>query len=202
VQQDALRSVNRYDYALNNPVTLVDSEGLQGIWVGFLHIGQTPSLVFDAGSWQQLGMSARATAGGFISGLTLGVISPDWRDPCDPYADVSAGLGFAAGAVMNYAGPRIPQAKMFQPFWRYWNPTSKGGPWGPWLTRGGTAPYGLSARGAQQGLALQYTPEYVTRVRVPWWEPVRGGGRVLGQFGQPGGGLEWYRPLYMYLVNR
>ncbi len=60
--------------------------------------------VFDPGvGGQQLGMSAKATASGVITGLTMGALSPDWRDPCDQYGTWSRNWGVVSGVATTAA---------------------------------------------------------------------------------------------------
>jgi hypothetical protein len=89
--------MNWYAYVGNNPVVWVDPYGLLTI----PGVSGDPWLVFDAGSWDQLGMSAAATAGGAVAGLTGGLLSPNWRNSCDQWGDFSSAMGFASGAVLG-----------------------------------------------------------------------------------------------------
>jgi RHS repeat-associated protein len=194
VQQDPVGDgMNWYAYAGNNPLVWVDPTGLEETASFWLNLIQPES-------WQQLQMSAAATASGVITGASLGMLRPDWRNPCDQWGSLSRNLGIASGAALAAAGAWSAYApgdllNIGKPFWRYWNPMSRGGPLGPWLTRGPVAPY-LRAGEAQARLALEYAPNLYNEVKVPWWRPVIGGWKAGAKFGQPGGGYEWLMPLF------
>ncbi len=69
LQQDPTGDgMNWYAYVGNDPTVFVDPSGLFTI----PGLGGNPWLVFDDSSWDQLGMSAGATASGVITGLTGG----------------------------------------------------------------------------------------------------------------------------------
>jgi RHS repeat-associated protein len=113
IQQDPVGDgMNWYAYAGNNPLAYIDPYGLFTI-NGF---GGQPWLIFDRGTGKQLGMSARATASGIIRGVTLGGISPDWRDPCDPWANWSRNWGTVSGVAI--AGALAAEASGFNPEFR------------------------------------------------------------------------------------
>jgi len=103
LQQDPVGDgMNWYLYAVANPVSFIDPEGLDVV----LSIGGQPWLAFDAGSVDQLGMSAGATLTGLATGLTGGVAGAlgfDLTDPCDPYANLSKGMATFAGALLGAA---------------------------------------------------------------------------------------------------
>jgi hypothetical protein len=93
--------MNWYVYANGNPVVFVDPNGLDVTIPG---IGGHPWLVFDGGSVDQLGMSARATLSGLVTGGSFGLLHPDWSDPCDQYGDFSRTMGIGSGAALAAAG--------------------------------------------------------------------------------------------------
>jgi len=103
------------------------------------------------------------------------------------------------GLAMGYQGFTLGDslvAKPFAPYYKYYNPESPS-KLGPWLTRGYFgAPYGRNFDAARSALSLPLRPTGVERVRVPILEWVRGPGVVESNFGQPGGGLEWFRPFF------
>jgi hypothetical protein len=80
---------------------------------------------------------------------------------------------------------------MFRPYWQY----SPGGNYASsWVVRGWQPPY-APGQEAVRALALpsHNNASVVSRVNVPFYEPVAGPRSVAPQFGQPGGGLEWRR---------
>jgi len=81
-----------------------------------------------------------------------------------------------------------------RPFWQYF-PAGSTGYSSAWLTRGmgWSPPYATGAQAASK-LALPYhNPGTAVRsVYVPWWRYVSGPRRSLPDYGQPGGGLEYY----------
>jgi len=101
VSQDPIGDgVNWYIYAEDNPLYWIDADGLDVTIPG---LSGQPWLVFDAGSVDQLGMSAAATASGVVTGATLGLWRPDWSSPCDRYGTFSRGMGVLSGAALTGA---------------------------------------------------------------------------------------------------
>ena len=177
--------MNWYAYVGNNPVVGVDPEGLDdttSMWAN----------LFQPESGQQLWMSAKATASGVITGVTMGALSPDWRDPCDQYGSFSRNMGIGSGAALAVVAANPAAARgSFQPFWRYVGPNSN--PASGYLTRGWRAPYTTMAE-ARNALAMPHMPTKVVPVKVPWWKPVAGPRTVVPVKGWgSGGGLEWFR---------
>jgi RHS repeat-associated protein len=187
VQQDpAGDGMNWYAYAGNNPVVWVDPTGLEETASFWLNLIQPES-------WQQLQMSAAATASGVITGATFGALRPDWRNPCDPWGSLSRNIGIGSGVALGIVATNPAAARgSFQPFWRYVGPESN--PASPWLTRGWTAPYGRNYDIAKSALQMPFKPNGVIRARVPWWKPVAGPRLALRnpRWGL-GGGPEWAR---------
>jgi len=138
-------------------------------------------------------MSAKATASGVITGVTMGAWSPDWRDPCDQYGSFSRNVGIGSGVALGIVAANPSAARgSFQPFWRYTGPKSN--PASGWLTRGATAPYGRNFGMAKSGLQMPHMPSNVAPAKVPWYRPVAGPRPAVRnpQWGR-GGGLEWHR---------
>jgi RHS repeat-associated protein len=196
IQQDpAGDGMNWYAYAGNNPVAWVDPTGYGGVWIGGVHLGDDkPWLVFDAGSIDQLGMSAAATASGVITGASLGMLRPDWRNPCDQWGSLSRNIGIGSGVLLAAAATNPAAARgSFQPFWRYVDSAEEaairaGGSPGRWMVRGPVPPYAIDD--AAEALNIGHDVASVVPVKVPWWQPVAGPRPVEG--GWPGA-LEWYR---------
>jgi len=78
------------------------------------------------------------------------------------------------------------------PYWRYIGPESN--PNSSWLTKGWQPPYGNNYKLAKDKLQLPNMPDSVTKVDVPWWQPVTGPRTATKhpEWGS-GSGPEWYK---------
>jgi RHS repeat-associated protein len=105
MQQDPIGAgMNWHAYVGNDPVALVDPEGLCGVWLGPWHLGDDrPWLVFDDSVGRQLGWSAAATARGVVRGGTLFIWQPNWTNPLDPYRCFSRAAGTIGGVSLTAA---------------------------------------------------------------------------------------------------
>ena len=165
-------STNLYGYTINDPVNFTDLDGL----------------LFGFNAGEEYGESAlnywveRAVETGNPLYYIPGGFAALWI-PCT--SDSTFSVLTAAFPVGRYLG---------RPFWRYVGPLSKSK--GRWLTRGRgwKPPYGKDFTKAKDKLQLPNMPNNVEKVKVPWYKPVRGPGKVKGKgdWGR-GGGTEYWK---------
>jgi len=81
-----------------------------------------------------------------------------------------------------------------RPYWRYIGSNSN--PTSGWMTRGWgwKPPYGTNFSEAKNALQMPFEPTEVTRIDVPWYQPVRGPrpANLHPEWGG-GGGSEYFR---------
>ena len=168
--------INTYAYVANNPLNLIDPEGL--LFGGLIDAGES----YGDSAAQHWADSAVQSGNPLyhILGALAALWTPNTSDPTAATLVCGAGIG-------HYLG---------RPFWQYY-PASNPGYNSPWLTRGwGFNPPFAPGAAAQSPLQLPpWNPGTATRPVVPrWYEPVRGPRPAVDnpQWG-PGGGPEYIR---------
>ena len=132
------------------------------------------------------GVEAGDSAAQYYAGMHISTGNPLWAVPgllaslWTPDTAASTALTLVGG------GPQVLASRM--PFWRYVGPSSRAD--SPWLTVGWGAPFGMNFAAAKSALQLPHMPISVTKVSVPWWQPVVGP-RVVSGNAQWGAGGGW-----------
>ncbi|MGQ0594874.1 MAG: RHS repeat-associated core domain-containing protein [Gammaproteobacteria bacterium] len=166
--------INTYTYVANNPLNLIDPEGL--LFGGLIDAGES----YGDSAAQHWADSAVQSGNPLyhIPGALAALWTPNTSDP------TAATLACGAGIARYLA----------RPFWQYYpaeNPAYNS----PWLTRGwGWKPPYAGPAAAEKLSLPPYNPATGVRPINPlWWQPVRGPRPSDPANGQPGGGPEYVR---------
>ncbi len=179
--------INPYVYAENDPVNLVDPDGLLPIIPIFIGVAlfvgsQSSSFQHAAGDAAQYWADRQVESGNWLYGIPGAFAT--LADPCNAQTTATVlGVGSAAGAYLS------------RPFWQYY-PAGTPGYSSPWMTRGwGWRPPYQTGPEAIQKLALpRWNPATAVRPISPSPFKYIGGPRTVApqpQWGQPGGGFEY-----------
>jgi RHS repeat-associated protein len=165
--------LNTYRYVTNNPLNLIDPQGL--LFGGLIDAGES----YGDSATQYWADTATQSGNPLyhIPGALAALWTPDTSDATAATLVCGAGIG-------RY---------LARPFWQYY-PLKNPGYSSPWFTRGwGWKPPQTPGPRAAERLSLPpHNPGTAARPATPpSWQPVRGPRPVEPQFGQPGGGWEY-----------